>query len=274
MRLYNSMFYTIFCAMLLITSSLCGMNERYNLIPELIAHRAINIDHNTGCALALVNTTLNTIVRFTAEQKKKYLEPHIQKQSNFLSPQSQYVTWHALGSACAFVTETERNEYQNNVNFCRLQLAGNDVTGSASISTKVHLIMECYGLYRCNDEYRVYDGCGTYDTMISLPIFDNNGNASVYRYSSLSTKNALFMETSINNIGDANWSQCMFEYRGEGYSFRLLVGTPLLRAFINSHTMQKKNYVKTFMSGGVRIDSAPLTKEDMHKIDCIIASHH
>jgi hypothetical protein len=36
--------------------------------------------------------------------------------------------------------------------------------------------------------------------------------------------------------------------------------------------MQKNNGVKTFMSDGVKINDASLTKEDMHKIDCIIDS--
>jgi hypothetical protein len=241
----------------------------------------------------MVSHAFNKIVHSTIEHRKKYLEPYIQKQPTLMPLSEQYIAWHSYGSACAFVTTTGLIMHSDNLIYlCRLQIGDDGV-----VANQAHCLMRYWAgaPLHWNGESAAY--CAETMEMVRntyykipmlpkpcflhmrilLPIFDRSGNSCVYHYRvDDAEKTTNMTEVSINNQGTATTSKCMFEFRGQEYSFGLLAFEPFLNAFINSSwnssRIQGSDNIKTFMSDGVTINGAPLTKIDIHAIDRIVNS--
>jgi hypothetical protein len=271
-------YFAFFCVALLVTTGAFGMEsdkygvKDYGILRELLTCAPIFMDHAFVCKMAMVSRGFNQMICDTAEWRKQYLEQFIGKQPNLMPYHDQYTAWHPYGSACVFISATEKkleHSSLHDVNFCRSQLAGNDVPVH-----HVYCIMDAYtGPYvNQKNTYSVvsHNMASQYlrylDVQLLFPMFDKSGNACLYYYKR-DFSDAPFTEASINGYGILSTSSCMFEFKNAGYSLRLLARSSFLHAFINSSYIQKNGKTKTFMSDGVMINNAPLTQEDKQKID-------
>jgi hypothetical protein len=179
----------IFYVCLVLIANLCSMENKIDikldsaLCFELLLRNIIHIDHHIVGALSLTNKKLNKMVHQTIEQRKKYLLSHAITQANYMP---LYIVYHALGSACTFVTATDRtpkNAWGYNINLNRLQLVG-----SNKIYKYTYRIMTAQGwkfvkLHKENTDYagKIYEHKfgNTHLITITKPAFDSYGNAHI-----------------------------------------------------------------------------------------------
>ena len=184
---YNHIFYLC----LGLTTNLFSMENKYKIDTELdyiicfelLLRNLIHIDHHVVGALSLTNKKLNKIVHQTFEQRKKYLSSYTIQQKSYIP---LYIVYHALGTACTFVTATDRtpkNLWGYNINLCRSQLVG-----SNKIDTYTYHIITAQGwrfvkLYKENTAYagKIYQHKfgNTLIITITKPAFDCYGNAHI-----------------------------------------------------------------------------------------------
>jgi hypothetical protein len=279
-----------FFAVLIVSASAYSMNREnnYHIIPELFACSIINLEHNLVCTMAQVNKKLNNIMHSTAQQRKTYLEAHVQQYPTIMPSFDQRTAWHILGSACAFICVTkaaasEKNDDDNRwpghpilpVNLCRLQTAGN-----GHVTNYVHTIMECnigprhnrlmkyaYSLHGPNGSDSEDWSGRWFETIMLVPIFDASGKAKACVYYSVHDRpDELFTEISIDSQGIVEKMTCMFEFRQKEYPLWILAGKEVMRAFINSTHTQQKGTTKIFMSDGVTKNGIPLKCRSIRKI--------